>query len=226
MARLRMTGVPDDNLIPTPPTDKATLFYNSTERVYKGKFDDGSVVPLGVSQSFIEQVAIDAVGQALVDSNTITFNYDSLTQEITASVSLASINSTHVDQISPVKIGDNYNKRLQDGAVTTGATPVTILSLDCLNEGVWLVEYFASCFRVGGSQGSPGDSGAFKRTFRIKSIGGTVSVLDFQSSFTSRDNSQYNVSANVVGQFVEFRIRGAANQDLRWRVEVDIKNNN
>ena len=226
MSRIRMSGVADDNLIPTPPTDKATIFYNSTEGTFKAKFDDGSVVPFGVSQSFIEQVALDAVGQALVDSSTIVFNYDNIAGEITASVAPSSIDSSHVDQISPVKIGDNYNTRLQDGAVTSGTTPVTILNLDCSSPGVWLVEYYASCFWVGGAQGSPGDSGTFKRTFRIKSIGGNISVLDFQSSYTSRDSNSYNVSANVVGQFVELRIRGAAQQDLRWRVEAEIKNNN
>lgn len=47
MARLRMDGVSSDALVPTPPAGKATIFYNSTDRVYKVKLDDGSVAPIG-----------------------------------------------------------------------------------------------------------------------------------------------------------------------------------
>lgn len=47
MARLRMEGIADDALVPTPPAGKATIFYNSTDRVYKVKLDDGSVAPIG-----------------------------------------------------------------------------------------------------------------------------------------------------------------------------------
>lgn len=47
MARLRMEGVIADSEIPTPASGTATIFYNSTERVYKVKLDDGSVAPIG-----------------------------------------------------------------------------------------------------------------------------------------------------------------------------------
>lgn len=46
MARLRMDGVSSDALVPTPPAGKATIFYNSTDRLYKAKLDDGSVVTM------------------------------------------------------------------------------------------------------------------------------------------------------------------------------------
>lgn len=47
MAKLRMEGVATDAEIPTPASGTATIFYNSTDRVYKVKLDDGSVAPIG-----------------------------------------------------------------------------------------------------------------------------------------------------------------------------------
>ena len=47
MARLRMEGVIADSEIATPASGTATIFYNSTDRVYKVKLDDGSVAPIG-----------------------------------------------------------------------------------------------------------------------------------------------------------------------------------
>lgn len=47
MARLRMEGVIADSEIPTPASGTATIFYNSTDRIYKVKLDDGSVAPIG-----------------------------------------------------------------------------------------------------------------------------------------------------------------------------------
>lgn len=71
-ARIRMNGVADDSLIPTPPTGKATLFYNNDLRVYRAKLDDGSVITLSSDPEFIQ----DTVGTLFQDSATIDFTYD------------------------------------------------------------------------------------------------------------------------------------------------------
>lgn len=71
-ARIRMDGVASDTLIPTPPTGKASLFYNNVSKVYRAKLDDGTVITLSSDPEFIQ----DTVGAMFQDSATIDFTYN------------------------------------------------------------------------------------------------------------------------------------------------------
>lgn len=88
MAKIRMQGVTDDSLIPTPPAGKASFFYNSSDRAYKSKLDDGTIVVVSVSEEFVE----DLVGSMFQDSATTSVVYNDAGSEISLEVIQTALN--------------------------------------------------------------------------------------------------------------------------------------
>lgn len=56
MSRLRMTEI-DENLVPVPPTGKATIYLDLATGVFKAKFDDGSTANLVVTDEYIQDIS-------------------------------------------------------------------------------------------------------------------------------------------------------------------------
>lgn len=170
--------------------------------------------------------ALDAVGNALVDSSTIDFTYDNLLGEIKADVKDESINSDHVYLITPVKIGDNLYSRYNATISTTNNSAATAFILDASNEGTLSVEVRVNNYRTGGTAGNPGDGAAFIRTFRVKTVGLVTTIHDMQSDFTSRDNPLMNVDYLINGTNINFRVKGLMNNNLRWAMDIIVNRNN
>jgi hypothetical protein len=158
----------------------------------------------------------DTVGAMMIDSPTIDMTYNSGPKQISAEIVPNSITDTQVNKISPTKIEDAQNKTYEGSVLTTNNIATTILSVNCATETSTLMEAKFVARRVGGTAGTAGDGATFKRSFRVKSIGGVVTIHDLQSDYTSRDNPQMNVSFLVTGPVVELKVRGVNNNDIRW----------
>jgi hypothetical protein len=207
----------------TTPTGTSKLWVDESDNHLKRTLDNGDVIDYDASNS-IEAIQ-DAIGQSLTDTATIDLNYNDVADEITANIVPESINSSHVYQISPTKIGDLNSTRYKATLNTTTASFATAFVLDASSDSTIMVQTVTTCTRTGGLAGSPGDGAAFKRTFRVKSIGGVVSILDMQSDYTSRDDAGMRVEYVVSGTDILFRVGGLTNNNLRWVLEITTSNN-
>lgn len=158
----------------------------------------------------------DTVGAMMIDTPTIDMTYNSGPKEISADIVPNSITDTQINKISPTKIEDAQNKTYEGSVLTTNNVSTTILSVNCATETNTLMEAKIVARRTGGTAGSPGDGATFKRSFRVKSIGGVVTIHDIQSDYTSRDNAAMNVSFQVSGAVVEVKVKGLNNNNIKW----------
>lgn len=215
MSRIRFTGSDEPS---TPPSGKSSLYVDVSDNHLKRKKQDGSVIDYdaGVSAEAIQ----DAVGSILADTPTIDMTYDDVSNLIKSDIVGNSIVDSHVNRISPTKITDAQNGRYEATVITNDNTPTVIFSLDCSQDGILLVEFRATCRRLGGLSGNPGDGAVFKRTFRVKSYGSSVTVHSLQSDYTSTDNPLMKVSISVSGTDVELNVIGVNNNNLKWNCDI------
>jgi hypothetical protein len=217
--RLKKTGTPS-----TPPSGRSKVYIDEADDHLKRRKDDGSVVDY--DDSVTPEEIQDAIGSALTDTATIDLNYDDTANEITANIVQESINDYHVLQISPTKLGNNNYSRHEATINTTNSSFATAFMFDASNDGTYLVECRTNCRRTGGTSGNAGDGASFIRTFRVKSIGGVVTVHDLQSDFTSRDSNQMRVEYLVNLTDIQFRVGGVNNNNLTWVLDISINKNN
>lgn len=215
MARIRFQGT-SASLIPTPPTGKASLFFDNLDNALKLRLDDGSIVALGVSEEYIQ----DIIGTMFTDSAAIDATYNDAGNVISVDIKPNIITDYYVDKISPTKIIDAQNGRYEASVITNNNSPTTILSIDCALDGMWLVEARLTGRRIGGLSGSPGDGCVFKRSFRVRSISSSVTVHDIQSDYTSRDNPLMNVQVSVNSTYVTIKVVGVNNNNIKWNLDV------
>lgn len=166
----------------------------------------------GTSISAIE----DTVGAMFIDTSTIDFTFNTVSNQISAIIQPSSITDTQINKISPTKIEDAYNKTHESTVNTTNSTVTDIYSLNLTTDCSILAETKIVGRRTGGTSGTAGDAATFIRSFRIKSIGGVITIHDVQSDYTSRDNASWTVLFQVIGASVVFRVRGAANNNIQW----------
>lgn len=215
MSRIRFKGTSSSN-IPTPPSGKASLYFDDSDDSLKIKLDTGDVVALGVTEQYIQEIST----RLLIDSQSLAVTRDGSGNIISIDLAPGIINDFYVDKISPTKIVDDKNGRFQASLITNTHLPQNIFTMDCNNDGTWLVELKVTTRRLGGTAGSPGDGATFLRTFRVKSIGSSVTVHDYQSDYTSRDNSHMNVTVSVNSTEVIITVIGAVNNNLKWNAEI------
>jgi len=208
----------------TPPSGRSRLYVDIADDHFKRKKDDGSVVDYDIGLT--PEVIQDVIGSIVTDTSTIDLTYDDVNDELRADIVLESINSTHVYEISPTKIGDAQNKHFEASLNTTNNSAATAFILDCSDDGMLLVSANITCFRTGGTSGNPGDGATFKRTFRIKTTGGVVSIHDLQSDYTSRDNNAINVEFLINLTDINFRVKGLNNNNFRWKLDISVNKNN
>lgn len=215
-AGIRFLGT-SDSTIPIPPTGRAFLFYNDSLGAFRARLDDGTYITLSISTEVVE----DIVGNLINSSSTIVANYDDPANQLFLEIANNSIQTIHVNQISPVKIGDTYNTHLQNMLVTGDASLTQIISYNTLSDGMFTVSAKWTALRLSGLSGSPGDGASFIRQLRVRRWGGSLTVIDVQSSYTSRDGS-FNVLVATSGTQILFYVVGKNNQNIRWVCDVDI----
>lgn len=215
MSRIRFKGTTSAN-IPIPPSGRASLYYDDSDKALKMKLDTGDIIALGVTEEYIR----DLVGALVQETGAISINYDDANDALYIDIKPSIINDSYVDKISPTKIIDDQNGRAKATIITNDDTSSTIHSLDCSSDGCWMIELRVTCRRLGGLAGNAGDGATFKRTFRIKSIGSSVTVHDLQSDYTSRDNPNMNVLLNVSSTNVLVKVKGLIDNNLKWNADI------
>lgn len=215
MSRIRFKGTAA-SAVPVPPAGKASLFYDHTDNALKMKLPSGDTLALGVTEEYIQ----DLVGDMLTDSSSLSSSYDDATATLSIDLKPGIINDSHIDKISPTKINDAQNGRFETSIITNNSSPVSAFSMACAEEGCWMVELKVTARRLGGLAGSPGDGASFKRSFRVKSVGSSVTLHDMQSDYTSRDDSRMNVAVTVSSTDVVVNVVGVEQNNIKWNIDV------
>lgn len=100
----------------------------------------------------------------------------------------------------------------QDQVPTTDATVTPIKTIATTANSVMLIETRVLARRTDVA----GNSAAYIRTFRVKNVGGTVSILNVDSMYTSEDVVAWNVTAAVSGTNVVIKVTGDAISSITW----------
>lgn len=220
MSRIRFKGITSAS-VPVPPAGKASLYYDDSDKSLKMRLDNGDIIALGVTEEYIRNIVADLVD----NSDTIEAFYEPLTDSLTLNIKNSIISDTYVDKISPTKIVDAQNGRYETTLITNNATPTEIFALNCASDGCWLVELRLTARRLGGLAGSPGDGATFKRTFRVKSIGSSVTVHDIQSDYTSKDSPGINLFIYPNSTNAVVSVQGWPNNNVRWNADIIVNIN-
>lgn len=105
---------------------------------------------------------------------------------------------------------------------TTDATATTLQSVTIPTDSVVLVVARMVGRRTGGSAGANGDSAVYIRSARFKNVGGTVTMNQLQSDYTSEDQLTWNGTLDASGTSARMRVTGAANNNITWTVTYEI----
>lgn len=216
---IRFTSV-DPAYVPNPPAGKAFLFLDSNLQILRLKLPDGSILNLLVTDEYIQ----DVVGALIQNSPTIISNYDDANNALFLEIALNSITTAHVQQISPIKIGDDYNLHLQNLAVTNNNILTPIINYTLSNNGTYTFIIKCSAIRTGGITGNEGDGASFIRMARVKKWDNNITVLDIQSTYTSRDSSDLNlvIGLSAISSEIIIYVIGKAQETYKWVCDVDI----
>jgi len=110
----------------------------------------------------------------------------------------------------------------QAQTTTTDATTTTLQSITVPTNSVIMLIAKIVGRRTGGSSGASGDSGIYIRTARFKNVGGTVTMYNLQTDFTSEDQFAWNGTLDVSGTSARIRVTGAANNNVTWTVTYEV----
>jgi len=215
MSRIRFKGTTSAS-IPIPPLGKASLYYDASDKGFKMKLDNGDVIALGMTERYIQ----DIFSTLVTDSPTINAVYNEAGTLLYFDLVPGIITDYYVNRISPTKITDATNGRYQGTVLTTNNNNTPIYSLDCSSNGIWMIELRITARQIGGPVGHLGDGATFKRTFRVKSFNSTVTIHDFQSDYTSRDNRSLNVDVAVQAENVVVVVSGMSNSNVVWNADL------
>ena len=215
MSRIRFKGTTSAS-IPIPPTGKASLYYDGSDKGFKMKLDSGDVIALGMTERYIR----DIFSTLVTDSQNINAVYNEAGTLLYFDLKPGTITDYYVDKISPSKITDATNGRFQGTILTTNNANTPIYSLDCSTSGIWMIELRITARQIGGLSGHSGDGATFKRTFRVKSFNSIVTIHDFQSDYTSRDNRALNVEVAVDAGRVVVVVNGLNSGNVLWNADL------
>lgn len=112
----------------------------------------------------------------------------------------------------------------QAQTTTTDATATTLQSVTVPTDSALLLVAKIVGRRTGGSAGANGDSAVYIRTARFKNVGGTVTMHNLQTDYTSEELLQiaWNGTLDVSGTSARIRVTGAANNNITWTVTYEV----
>lgn len=110
----------------------------------------------------------------------------------------------------------------QAQTTTTDATATTLQSVTVPTDSTLWIRAKIIGRRTGGSGGANGDSAVYERTARFKNVGGTVTINQLQSDYTSEDQIGWNGTLDVSGTSARMRVTGAANNNITWTVTYEV----
>lgn len=103
---------------------------------------------------------------------------------------------------------------------TTDATATQLASIAVPTDSSLLLEIRVIGRRTGGTGGSAGDAAHYIRTARYKNVGGSVSVVNVQSDYTSEDQAGWGITLGVNGTSARVQVTGAANNNITWEATI------
>jgi hypothetical protein len=112
---------------------------------------------------------------------------------------------------------------MQAQKLTTDASVQAINTIATAADTVMLVEARVIAKCTGGSAGVVGDCASYIRTFRVKRVGGTVTILNVDSMYTSEDKTLWNVTVTLSGTNVLVNVVGVANNNITWDSTVIVQ---
>lgn len=110
---------------------------------------------------------------------------------------------------------------VQASVPTTTATPTVLQTIGTSAGTVMLIEARVLAKRTAG--GVAGSCATYIRTFRAKNVGGTVTVYNLDSMYTSEDVTAWNVTVVVNGTDIEIKAVGAASTSITWNATTMIQ---
>lgn len=110
----------------------------------------------------------------------------------------------------------------QAQTTTTDATATTMTSITVPTDSTMFMRVKIVGRRTGGSAGANGDSAIYERSARFKNIGGTVTIAQLQSDYTSEDQLGWNGTLDVSGTSARIRVTGAANNNITWTATYEL----
>jgi hypothetical protein len=117
--------------------------------------------------------------------------------------------------------GVNWQRNMAS-ASTTDATVTTAQTIAIPNNSEVLIQTQVLARKTGGAgTGTTNDGGTYIRTARFKNNGGTVTMFNLQSDYTSEDVAGFNVTMSASGTNAIIQVTGAANDNITWFVISD-----
>jgi len=117
--------------------------------------------------------------------------------------------------------GVNWQRNMAS-ASTTDATVTTAQTIAIPNNSEVLIQTQVIGRKTGGAgTGTTNDGGTYIRTARFKNNGGTVTMFNLQSDYTSEDVAGFNVTMTASGTNALVQVTGAANDNITWFVISD-----
>jgi len=104
---------------------------------------------------------------------------------------------------------------------TTDATSTILATLPVTLDASVLVNGFLVARRTGGVSGTNGDSAAFIMNTIAKNIGGVVTLLAQNASFSSQDQVSWAATFSVSGSNVVLTVAGATGNNIDWVVYLN-----
>lgn len=110
----------------------------------------------------------------------------------------------------------------QAQTTTTDATATTMTSITVPTDSAVYLKVKIVGRRSGGAGGANGDSAVYERSARFKNVGGTVSIQNLQTDYTSEDQFTWNGTLDVSGTSARIRVTGAANNNITWTATYEV----
>jgi hypothetical protein len=100
---------------------------------------------------------------------------------------------------------------------TTDDTVTPILIFETVNDTIYHVETTVIYRKISGTgTGSINDSGSFTRTGTVKNIGGVLTLIGTQSTYTYNEILDHNVFININSIYINVEVRGTIDNNVDW----------
>ena len=104
----------------------------------------------------------------------------------------------------------------QAQVATTDATVTPIATIATTSDSSMLLEIRVVARRTNGTGGTADNAATYIRTLRVKNVAGTVTIPTNQSTFTSEDENNWNVTFSVSTTNVVANVTGATSDNINW----------
>ena len=103
---------------------------------------------------------------------------------------------------------------------TSDGTPTTLLTIPTPTDGVQFVEV-----KILARQTAPvvNNTATYKRSARIESVGGTPTIFDLQSDYTSEDVASWDGTMAIIGTSLVVQVTGTAATTIDWRASAFVE---